>query len=88
MGRWLWRGFLSYLPLGQMFVHDATPITPLPLLFFGGDIQWGQDEDQEVVIVDNFIVFRCPVRNDRGPAHVVLSPLFFSSLRSRPRPRW
>ncbi len=46
----------------KMFVHDVTPITPLPLLFFGGDIQWGLDGDQEVVTIDDFIVFRCPVR--------------------------
>ncbi len=45
----------------SVFVYDVTPITPLPLLFFGGPITVGVDDDQQVISLDEFIVFRSPV---------------------------
>jgi hypothetical protein len=46
----------------QIYVHDVTPITPLPLLFFGGEMEMRMDGDQEVIVMDDFVVFRSPVR--------------------------
>jgi hypothetical protein len=34
-------------------------VTPYSLLFFGGEISVGMDEDQEVVTVDHWIKFKC-----------------------------
>ena len=34
-------------------------MTPYSLLFFGGEISVGMDEDQEVVTVDHWIKFKC-----------------------------
>lgn len=41
-----------------VFIHDASLIPPFPLLFFGGDISLKRDMDQEVIAVDDWIVFQ------------------------------
>ena len=41
-----------------VFLHDASLIPPFPLLFFGGDISVTRDRDQEVITVDNWIIFQ------------------------------
>ena len=41
-----------------VFVHDSSLIPPFPLLFFGGDISVKRDGDQEVIAVDDWIVFQ------------------------------
>ena len=41
-----------------VFVHDASLISPLPLLFFGGDIAVGKDGSQDTIAVDDWIVFQ------------------------------
>lgn len=43
----------------QIFIHDCSPVTPYSLLFFGGEVSLGLDEEQEVVVVDRWIKFKC-----------------------------
>ena len=45
-----------------IYIHDATVIPPFPLLFFGGNIGVGRDQDQETITVDDWIVFQAPQR--------------------------
>ena len=45
-----------------IFIHDTSVVSPLPLLFFGGDIAAGRDRDQETITVDKWIVFQAPLR--------------------------
>lgn len=42
----------------QVFIHDATMISPYPLLFFGGEISVVIEEGHEFIAVDDFIRFR------------------------------
>lgn len=44
----------------QVFIHDATMISPYPLLFFGGEISVLVEEGHEIIAVDEFIRFRSP----------------------------
>ncbi len=44
----------------SIFIHDATMIPPLPLLFFGGKISVEKDDTQETIAVDDWIVFQAP----------------------------
>ncbi len=46
----------------QVYIHDASMITPFPLLFFGGDISVQMDEGQETIAVDSWIIFQAPTR--------------------------
>ena len=46
----------------SVFIHDSSTIPPLPLLFFGGNISVKRDEDQEVISVDDWIVFQAAQR--------------------------
>lgn len=41
-----------------VFIHDASLITPFPLLFFGGNISVQRDQDQETIAVDDWIIFQ------------------------------
>uniref|UniRef100_H3CQH5 ATP-dependent DNA/RNA helicase DHX36 n=1 Tax=Tetraodon nigroviridis TaxID=99883 RepID=H3CQH5_TETNG len=53
----------------SIFLYDCTEVSPFSLLFFGGDITIQKDEGDEMVAVDQWIVFRCPARI----AHLVKS---------------
>ncbi|KAM6961464.1 ATP-dependent DNA/RNA helicase DHX36 [Aplochiton taeniatus] len=52
-----------------IFLYDCTEVSPFSLLFFGGDISIQNDEGQETVAVDQWIVFSSPARI----AHLVKS---------------
>ncbi|KAJ8032843.1 ATP-dependent RNA helicase DHX36 [Holothuria leucospilota] len=43
-----------------IFIHDASPIDPYPLLFFGGDISLINDDGHETICIDNNIRFHAP----------------------------
>eukprot|EP00050_Salpingoeca_kvevrii_P001156 m.163632 g.163632 ORF g.163632 m.163632 type:complete len:1019 (-) comp10307_c0_seq24:1459-4515(-) len=42
----------------QIFLHDASMVTPYALLFFGGEIDTEVDEGHELVVIDKWIRFR------------------------------
>ncbi|XP_033112396.1 ATP-dependent DNA/RNA helicase DHX36-like [Anneissia japonica] len=46
-----------------VYLHDTTMVEPYPLLFFGGDLHVGVDEDgQEIISVDDQVTFRSQER--------------------------
>ncbi|XP_041377673.1 ATP-dependent DNA/RNA helicase DHX36-like isoform X2 [Gigantopelta aegis] len=53
-----WIVYYHKLKTAKIYVHDCTMVSPYPLLFFGGEITIGKDGDQDIVGVDDWIVFR------------------------------
>ncbi|CAB4005911.1 ATP-dependent RNA helicase DHX36, partial [Paramuricea clavata] len=54
-----WLIYLEKIKSTMLFIHDCSTVTPYSLLFFGGEISVGLDEDQEIVTVDHWIKFNC-----------------------------
>lgn len=46
----------------SIYLYDCTEVSPYCLLFFGGDISIQKDNGQEVIAVDEWIVFQSPER--------------------------
>nr|XP_021514063.1 ATP-dependent RNA helicase DHX36 [Meriones unguiculatus] len=46
----------------SIYLYDCTEVSPYCLLFFGGDISIRKDNDQEIIAVDEWIVFQSPER--------------------------
>ncbi|EDL35386.1 DEAH (Asp-Glu-Ala-His) box polypeptide 36, isoform CRA_c [Mus musculus] len=46
----------------SIYLYDCTEVSPYCLLFFGGDISIQKDKDQEIIAVDEWIVFQSPER--------------------------
>ncbi|XP_077991245.1 ATP-dependent DNA/RNA helicase DHX36-like [Glandiceps talaboti] len=59
-GKWL--VYHQKIKSSGVFLHDSSVMQPYPLLFFGGDISIGTDHEQDVVKVDDWIIFQSPPR--------------------------
>ncbi|XP_002737580.2 ATP-dependent DNA/RNA helicase DHX36-like [Saccoglossus kowalevskii] len=55
-GKWLI--YHQKIRSNGIYLHDSSVIEPYPLLFFGGDITMGKDDTQDVIRVDDWIVFK------------------------------
>jgi len=53
-----WLVFYYKLKTTKVYVHDSTMVSPYPLLFFGGNIKILQEQGQEVVSVDDWVIFK------------------------------
>lgn len=57
-----WLIYHLKMKTSSIFLYDCTEVSPLSLLFFGGDISIQRDQEQETIAVDEWIVFQSPAR--------------------------
>lgn len=54
-----WLVYHLKMATDKLYIFNSTPVSPYSLFFFGGQIQFKREKDQDCIVVDDWIVFRC-----------------------------
>ncbi|CAD5122474.1 DgyrCDS10897 [Dimorphilus gyrociliatus] len=54
-----WLVYHLKMATDKLYIFNSTPVSPYSLFFFGGQIQFRRERDQDCIVVDDWIVFRC-----------------------------
>ncbi|KAM5163257.1 ATP-dependent DNA/RNA helicase DHX36 [Mantella aurantiaca] len=57
-----WLVYHLKMKTSSIYLYDCTEVSPYSLLFFGGDISIQNDQGQDTIAVDEWIVFQSPAR--------------------------
>ncbi|KAM8954331.1 ATP-dependent DNA/RNA helicase DHX36 [Pelodytes ibericus] len=57
-----WLVYHLKMRTSSIYLYDCTEVSPYSLLFFGGEISIKKDKEQDIIAVDDWIVFQSPAR--------------------------